>query len=334
MKKRQSKPQLLRFFKRGLLISIPALLVMAILVAAEELPLDTAVRAVAFIVVLNHVFIMPFMFRLQDVAEYVTELAKTGRVRDVRRFTRSKTNESARIVKAVNAIAKFWHDKLRSLQGQKTQMEHDFIANASHELKTPLAVLKGSLETLRYDPEAAAKFIPLMMAQVDRMQKLIQNLLDLSYLETDRPLQEFGAVSIAKQLIHVSRASPKCQLGKLDRQAFVYGLEDELLQVFSNLADNAVKYGTQGQPVRISMSVDNGLVTVDINNKCDQPIPEDLLPRLTERFFRVDKKQAGYGLGLAIVQAIVAKHDGSLKVESNASDGTTFSIILPVYEED
>ncbi|GHU00265.1 histidine kinase [Alphaproteobacteria bacterium] len=212
--------------------------------------------------------------------------------------------------------------------------EQDFIAGAGHELKTPLAVMKGSLETLRAEPEAAPKFVPLMLAQADRMSKLVQDMLDLSRLDFgDRP-RDAEPVNLAALVISANKIIPVSP-GPIDRRLVAWGAADELLAVLTNLADNAAKYGRPGAPVTVSVAREGGWAAVCVHNECDRPIPPEALPRLTERFFRAGGKsgRSGHGLGLAIVQAIVDRHGGRLEITSSDEAGTAARVLLPIYEE-
>jgi two-component system phosphate regulon sensor histidine kinase PhoR len=230
------------------------------------------------------------------------------------------------------------------------EMRADFVANASHELRTPLAALSGFIETLRGpardDPPARDRFLLIMQAQATRMARLIDDLLSLSRIELNahlRPDQKVDLVSIVRQVadglqtlasdrgVDVHVASPADRL-------FVLGDRDELLRVFENLIENALKYAASGKRIDIALSAGDGAggmreARVAVRDYGPGIEPEHL-PRLTERFYRVDvadsRAQGGTGLGLALVKHILNRHGGRLTIESVAGQGATFSAHLPL----
>ena len=241
------------------------------------------------------------------------------------------------------------------------RMQADFVANASHELRTPLSALVGFIETLRGpaadDGDARDNFLGIMHEQAQRMARLIQDLLSLSRIEMDEHTRPTGMVPIGDVLTRVARSSePQAKdrdvdisLDLPDDEVFAVGDADQLEQVFQNLVDNAVKYGRAGGCVTVSLrraasgpapiyraSAEGSVVAVSVHNEGDGIAPEHL-PRLTERFYRVDaarsRELGGTGLGLAIVKHIVNRHRGALSIESATGRGTTFTIHLPAVRE-
>ena len=235
------------------------------------------------------------------------------------------------------------------------RMRTDFIANASHELRTPLASLAGFIETLagpaRDDAAARDRFLAIMHEQTDRMSRLIDDLLSLSRLETAFGRIDFGPVDIAEVLRHVCGAlGPTAaeadvvinqDFSTIDRaQCRIWGSRDELIQVFTNLMENAIRYGAIGGRIdvigeRVPVSdVDSVRVTV---RDYGPGIAEDHIPRLTERFYRVDvessRAKKGTGLGLAIVKHILTRHSGRLSVTSRVGEGASFIVTIPVWIE-
>jgi two-component system phosphate regulon sensor histidine kinase PhoR len=230
-------------------------------------------------------------------------------------------------------------------------MRADFVANASHELRTPLASLLGFIETLqgpaRDDPKARERFLDIMRGQAQRMKRLIDDLLSLSRIEMRAHVPPTGTVdlaSIAEQMIetlsplaHDRGVSIRKHLP--DEPLWVPGDRDELLRVLENLISNAVKYGESGG------KVDVGLTRVAASDGQAQPqaalsvrdygpgIAPEHLPRLTERFYRVDvaesRDKGGTGLGLAIVKHIVNRHRGHLDISSEPGQGARFTVTLP-----
>ncbi|WP_306119986.1 MULTISPECIES: ATP-binding protein [unclassified Roseitalea] len=236
------------------------------------------------------------------------------------------------------------------------RMRTDFIANASHELRTPLASLTGFIETLagpaRDDPGAREKFLDIMLNQAERMSRLIDDLLSLSRFETALGRSDFAQVDLVDALVHVVGAlQPVAARSdiviKLDRSAVpggiatVHGSRDELIQLFENLVENAIKYGGAGKRVDITISPAKlgGLDAWAVAVRDHGPgIDEEHIPRLTERFYRVDvassRDKQGTGLGLAIVKHIVTRHEGRLIIQSRLGEGTTCSVTFPATVAD
>ncbi|WP_370229885.1 ATP-binding protein [Cognatishimia sp.] len=236
---------------------------------------------------------------------------------------------------------------------QAGEIRRDFVANVSHELKTPLTALLGFIETLqgpaRNDTAAQERFLTIMGAEASRMNRLVGDLLSLSRVEEEarlRPTNELDVSDIvrtvARNLSEVAKAqNVTITLHGLDSGAdlTVLGDPDQLLQVFTNLVENAVKYGGSGGEVSIGFkTVERDLflrrpaVRIDVTDN-GQGIDPLHIPRLTERFYRIDshrsREMGGTGLGLAIVKHIVNRHRGRLKIDSDLGRGSTFSVILP-----
>jgi two-component system, OmpR family, phosphate regulon sensor histidine kinase PhoR len=249
------------------------------------------------------------------------------------------------------------------------RMSADFLANASHELRTPLASLSGFIETLRGhakdDPAARERFLGIMAAQAERMARLVDDLLSLSRIEMNEHVPPAGAVDlalIARDVLDALAPQAKARdvLVSIAGPAVapVEGERDQLVQVVQNLLDNAIKYSPAGKEVTIEItagltSAEAGegrrlgaarlpLLTPDRSERrygrirvtdAGPGIPREHLPRLTERFYRVEGQKsgdrAGTGLGLAIVKHVVNRHRGGLTVESLPGEGATFSVYLP-----
>ncbi|APY13534.1 PAS domain-containing protein [Brucella sp. 10RB9214] len=228
------------------------------------------------------------------------------------------------------------------------RMRSDFIANASHELRTPLASLRGFIETLqgpaRNDAAARDRFLDIMQKQAERMSRLIDDLLSLSRLEMRAHLAVNESVDVAATLAHVADTLTPLAAGlgvTIERHlpehpVHVMGARDELIQVFQNLVENACKYGQEGKRVIIRLSEeDTGSATEVVASIQDfgPGIAAEHLPRLTERFYRIDvetsRAHKGTGLGLAIVKHILARHRGRLVVRSQLGEGSTFMVRLP-----
>jgi two-component system phosphate regulon sensor histidine kinase PhoR len=227
-------------------------------------------------------------------------------------------------------------------------MRTDFIANVSHELRTPLTSLIGFIDTLlgpaAKDAEARTRFLAIMRAQAERMSKLIDDLLSLSRIEMRQHLRPTGNVDLAALLREIrdglqtqaKEAGVTITLKAVDEPVNIAGDRDELYEVFENLIDNAVKYGNDGGKVEIELNpgVERSgydyIVTVSDNGP---GIAEEHVPRLTERFYRVDaessRKKKGTGLGLAIVKHIVNRHRGVMSIKSRPGEGTRVDVFLP-----
>jgi len=233
------------------------------------------------------------------------------------------------------------------------RMRTDFVANASHELRTPLASLSGFIETLlgpaKDDPVAREKFLGIMREQATRMSRLIDDLLSLSRIEMKRHVPISTSVDLTAILHAVgSQLAPLAeQLGMEialdipDEPVEIPGDEDELMQVFSNLVENACKYGESGKRVEITLTrtLERGDAYVDAAIRDFGPgIPAEHVPRLTERFYRVDpgrsRAKRGTGLGLSISRNILLRHRGRLLVESTIGKGSVFTARLPLPRSD
>jgi len=240
------------------------------------------------------------------------------------------------------------------------QMRADFIANASHELRTPLSTLLGFIETLRGpahdDAEARDRFLEIMQDQASRMARLVQDLLSLSRIELNEHSAPQDPVDLAKVVERVAEAmQPIARARKMTLDVridpaagMVPGQEDELTQVVQNLLDNALKYGREKTavtvelkpaaklPAAVSHLPGDSTVVVSIADK-GEGIAREHLPRLTERFYRVDPARSralgGTGLGLAIVKHIVNRHRGAMLVESVPGEGSVFTVYFPVAPE-
>jgi len=226
------------------------------------------------------------------------------------------------------------------------RMRADFVANASHELRTPLAAVIGFLETLqgpaRNDETVRDRFLAIMAEQAGRMKRLIDDLLSLSRLEMRAHVRPEATVDLCEILSHVvdlvtpaaSGAGVAIEVVGCSAPRLVRGDREELVQVFTNLAENAVKYGAGGGRVEISVfdeAGDDRHLAVSVRDH-GQGIDPVHLPRLTERFYRAHTEKAGStrgtGLGLAIVKHIVSRHGGRLTIESVPGEGSTFTVRL------
>ncbi len=236
---------------------------------------------------------------------------------------------------------------------QAGQMRRDFVANVSHELRTPLTALLGFIETLRGpardDPDARDRFLTIMAAEARRMERLVADLLSLSRVESSeriRPADRIDLVGVIGSVLR--RLEPVAAKDKVTittdfpngEKVIVPGDEDQLRQVITNLLENAIKYGGAGGQVRVTLHTEaesqglRGPGAVLSVRDTGPGIDQVHIPRLTERFYRVDnhrsREMGGTGLGLAIVKHIVNRHRGRLRVDSVPGQGACFTVVLPI----
>src|SRR5215472_12617820 len=228
------------------------------------------------------------------------------------------------------------------------EMRADFVANASHELRTPLAALSGFIDTLqgsaRDDAKARQRFLAIMQEQAKRMARLIDDLLSLSRIELNahrRPDTAVDLVPIGRQVVDGLETLARDRGVAVNVEAanalVVLGDHDELVRIFENLVENALKYGAVGKRVDIRLapgtSIDGEPEAQASVRDYGPGIAPEHLPRLTERFYRVDvaesRAQGGTGLGLALVKHILNRHRGRLTIESAPGAGATFTVHLP-----
>ncbi|MGV0960956.1 MAG: phosphate regulon sensor histidine kinase PhoR [Limnohabitans sp.] len=232
-------------------------------------------------------------------------------------------------------------------------MRRDFVANVSHEIRTPLTVLSGFVETLQSIPLPEAerqRYLDLMAVQASRMQSLVADLLTLSQLEGSLPPGMSEKVSVQELMTQVASdaqaLSAVLSQSEGDQQSCAHhlvfepapawvllGVRSELLSAISNLVSNAVRYTPAGGTIQVAWSRDAGQVILSVRDTGPGIAPEHL-PRLSERFYRVDRSRSretgGTGLGLAITKHVAQRHGGELRIESQVGQGSTFMLVLPV----
>ncbi|RPE71506.1 two-component system phosphate regulon sensor histidine kinase PhoR [Pacificibacter maritimus] len=231
------------------------------------------------------------------------------------------------------------------------EMRRNFVANVSHELRTPLTALLGFIETLMgpaaNDSAARTRFLTIMDTEAKRMNRIVGDLLSLSRVEADRRVRPRSLVNVDSilrsviQTLHPLAAARhvNLRLEGMEEDSEVLGDQDQLTQVFTNLVENAIKYGPENGEVSICITAHSNeptlrgpAVRIDIADQ-GEGIAAHHIPRLTERFYRVDshrsREMGGTGLGLAIVKHILNRHRGRLRIESHAGNGSCFSVILP-----
>ena len=238
------------------------------------------------------------------------------------------------------------HDitELRRLE----KVRAEFVANVSHELRTPLTAIKGYLETVldetRLESDTHRRFLEIANSHAERMGRLINDLLNLSDIETGKVVLDPAPVSLGAFVQDVSAMFEKDAAKKavklvnqVPSDLWVEADRDRLSQILVNLVDNAVKYTPGGGTVSfLAAKTDTNQIRITVRDT-GQGIPPNDLPRITERFYRVDKarvrvQQGGTGLGLAIVKHLVQLHGGTLHVESEYGKGTTIEFLLPAAQ--
>ena len=239
-----------------------------------------------------------------------------------------------------------FHDvtELRRLE----RMRQDFVANVSHELKTPLASIKAYTETLLdwalHDEAVNVRFLNRIEEQADRLNQLILDLLSLARLESGHEVFHHGPLAVSAVVeacieTHRGRAEAKglaldIDFGPVEETTLIVADEEAVHQIFDNLIDNAIKYTHDGGWVRVTCRMDEEAVEVEVADS-GIGIPRDDLPRVFERFYRVDKARSremgGTGLGLAIVKHVIQSIGGQITVTSRVGEGTHFRVLLPRF---
>jgi two-component system, OmpR family, phosphate regulon sensor histidine kinase PhoR len=302
---------------------------------------------------------LAFALRSPEVLEAIPGVVSTGvpaRV-EVAGRTGNESTWEIRIRRLVSgdratlgepAVALFFRDLTD--QRRLETMRVDFIANVSHELRTPLASLSGFIDTLkgpaRDDVKARERFLDIMQAQAQRMTRLIDDLLQLSRVEMKEHVTPLTPVDLGQTTAHMveimmplsRERGVELLVDVPDQPVRVRGDRDELLRLVENLVENAIKYGGSGGTVEVAVRPVPGTAgqgeRLELSVRDHGPgISAEHLPRLTERFYRVDvaesRVQGGTGLGLAIVKHIVGRHRGRLAIESEPGQGATFRAQFP-----
>ncbi|SFS10291.1 ATP-binding protein [Yoonia litorea] len=332
---------------------IDALPMPVLLVGADDrvLAANPAVKDILGAYVLGQHFITAI--RQPSVVAAIGEVRSSGAARHAEYMGRDGARDTRYRVSVAPAEA----DIVLTFEDQTAtqeagQMRRDFVANVSHELRTPLTALLGFIETLggaaRDDAVARDRFLGIMSREATRMTRLVDDLLSLSRVEEDERLRPKDQVDLETLLSSVIKGlEPQAQSADvtvtLDVQSQmgpITGDAGQLAQVFTNLIENAIKYGASGKAVTVSLlppqmntRLRSEAVEVTVTDQGDG-IESHHIARLTERFYRVDNHRSrevgGTGLGLAIVKHIVNRHRGRLVIESSLGKGTKVSVFLPL----
>ena len=307
--------------------------------------------AVAFFGAIPQGTVLTQRFRTPDMLQLMNALLREGRSGAIDYGERVPMERAFRIAAMPLGAGSglfMIHFKDQSETRRIDRMRADFIANASHELRTPLASIAGFIETLRgparNDEKARDSFLQIMQTQTSRMARLIDDLLTLSRIEMKPHLPSREKVDLVETIASVidslaylaSDYGVEVVFARPSAPVAVSGSRDELIQVFVNLLENACKYGQSGGRVDISLesSREGPSPEVAVTFRDYGPgIAEEHIPRITERFYRIDGDTSatrnGTGLGLAIVKHILTRHDGRLVVRSKPGEGASFIVHLP-----
>ena len=227
------------------------------------------------------------------------------------------------------------------------EVRRDFVANISHELKTPigaLSLLSEAVLSAKSDPEAVTKFATRMQHEAKRLTDLVQEIINLSRLQDSDPLQVASVLNI-NDLVH--EAVDQCETTSEARNiwvtitegpdATVLGDREQLIMAIHNLIENAINYSPENTKVSVTTNIEEDIVEISVTDQ-GIGIPEEELDRIFERFYRVDparsRETGGTGLGLSIVKHVSNKHGGEVKVWSSPNVGSTFALRLPIYIQD
>jgi len=302
----------------------------------DELYRQFAILLIVLLVIVSMVIINIYRKISQPLAEIVDEANHFAKGDFSNTLPDYDIKEIAELGGALNRMAEQL-DRLENLR-------QDFVPNVSHELKTPIATIKGYVETLldgaQHDPEDLERFLKIVLKQNDRLAEIVDDLLTLSRLES-APVTQLLALheTDACQLLHAS--AENCQGRaeaknikidiKCDRDVAIQVDYSLMTQALVNLIDNAIKYSNEDKTITLSVTEIGHHVLLSVSDE-GPGIPEEHIPRLFERFYRVDKSRSrrigGTGLGLAIVKHIVHIHGGQIEVKNNGAVGCRFIIIL------
>jgi len=288
--------------------------------------------------------------RLRAVLDFARDLARSN---FRARLPDDGGREFAELAATLNRTAGELQKTVEQLQREHTEIERvervrkDFVINVSHELRTPLASIQGYAETLMdgalHDPEYNMRFLGIIRHNAERLARITQDLLTLSRVEQKRQKFEFEPMRVnglLEQAIELMRPMAEKREIRLELEpepadAGVWCDSEAVSQILSNLLDNAIKYTPPGGRIAVGAEAHGRFVEVRVRDT-GIGIPAEELPRLFERFYRVDKARSrelgGTGLGLSIVKHLVAAHNGGTRVESRTGEGSTFFFTLPVDE--
>ena len=302
-----------------------------------------------------------FVIRNNELIEMITQVIEQGSGLSETELTITRPDKrhftvivSSFMVEQKNRTAVMFVDRTAAIEAEK--MRTDFVANVSHELRTPLTSIMGFVETLQgpagEDPATRQKFLSILLQQSQRMLRLVSDQLSLSKIECSDFVPETAKANLTQAVERVQTAlqhqleitGVSLNIETPSAPVFVAGAVDELIQMIQNLTENAIRYGRNGGQIDISIKPnvahpadpETGMISISVTDDGEGIAPEHL-PRLTERFYRVDKgrsrEMGGTGLGLAIVKHIVSRHRGHLEIQSAPGKGSCFTVYLPSQKQ-
>jgi two-component system sensor histidine kinase SenX3 len=311
----------------------------AVIVDASDHVLQASAPAVAMGLVRDDRLPEPIM-------ELVHRVRRDGQIReaDLQVGTGHRnTHIHARVAPLTSRLVVVLVDDRTEAQRVDT-IRRDFVANVSHELKTPIGAIQLLAEAVgeaKDDPEAVVRFSGRMQDESERLTRLVQQIIDLSRLQNDTASDDLAVVKVAELVAeaaeHSQTEAERKDIGiaiSLDKDLFVRGDRAQLHAAVSNLVENAVRYSPDGSKVTVSAVEDDDSVRISIADR-GVGISTEELDRIFERFYRVDPARArntgGTGLGLSIVKHVAASHGGSVEVWSEPGAGSTFTLVLPAW---
>jgi two-component system, OmpR family, phosphate regulon sensor histidine kinase PhoR len=289
--------------------------------------------------------------RFSAISGYAAELAR-GNFRA--RLPEGDSSEFGQLAATLNETAAHLQQAVEQLESEHAELEKvervrkDFVTNVSHELRTPLASIQGYTETLLdgaiNDPKHNLRFLEIIRHNAERLTRITEDLLTLSRIEQKRQKFEFDshpvtmlladAIDLMRPIAEKNRI--RLEIESAPEDAMVRCDSEAVSQILSNLMDNAIKYTHPGGCISVGARQDGDYVEFHVRDT-GIGIPEEDLPRLFERFYRVDKARSremgGTGLGLSIVKHLVAAQEGTTRVESRVGEGSTFFFTLPLHPE-
>lgn len=328
-----------------------------ILIDRRMVVFETNAAARQLLPTLRKGFPLSFSLRNPDVLGGIDQVLRTGKPVDIEHMEKLPVERAFELQISLlrgneQWVLLFFRDLTSARRLEK--MRVDFIANISHELRTPLASVIGFIETIQgpaaNDKESREKFLSVMLAQARRMARLIDDLLSLSRVELHvhvQPQTPLELDSIVKQIVPALTPLAKENGVEINVEIgegpfVINGDRDEMLRVAENLIENAVKYGNDGEKIEVRLKTlpeeegQAAMVEFTVRDHGVGIAPEHL-PRLTERFYRLDtnpnRRKGGTGLGLAIVKHIVIRHKGTLQIESKPNQGALFRVRIPARKE-
>jgi two-component system sensor histidine kinase SenX3 len=285
----------------------------------------------------------------EPVMELVHQVRRDGQVREAELSLgagRRNAHIHARVAPLTSRLIVVLVDD-RTESQRVEAIRRDFVANVSHELKTPIGALNLLAEAVaeaKDDPEAVVRFADRMQGESERLTRLVQQIIDLSRLQNDTASDDQAVVKVAELIAEAAEHSAtEAERKKIDiavtleGELFVQGDRAQLYAAVSNLVENAVRYSEESSQVSVSATEAGDSVRIGVTDR-GIGISTDELDRIFERFYRVDPARArntgGTGLGLSIVKHVAASHGGSVEVWSEPGSGSTFTLVLPAWKHD